>query len=134
MTCFVDTSALYALLDRDDEHHPRAGAVWNKLLQAGDVLVTTNYVLVETLALVQHRLGIDAVRTFYEDICPVLRVEWVDSATHGAAVEAVLSARRRTLSMVDCAGFIVMRRLGIRRAFAFDPHFAQHGFKAPGAR
>ena len=128
MTYFVDTSAFYAVLDHDDQNHPRAKAEWESLLKDGAVLLTTNYVLVETLALVQHRLGIDAVRTFHEDIYPLLRVEWVDAPLHDAAADGVLSARRRNLSLVDCASFSVMRRLGIRAAFAFDPHFVEQGF------
>jgi uncharacterized protein len=53
---FVDTSALYAVLDRDDQNHPLAKSAWSSLLQADDTLIVTNYVVVETTALVQHRL------------------------------------------------------------------------------
>jgi uncharacterized protein len=68
----VDTSALYAVLDRDDEHHPVAKAAWDRLLQTDEPLLVTNYVIVETTALVQHRLGMEAVRTLCGDILPAL--------------------------------------------------------------
>ncbi len=32
MRIFVDTSALFALLDRDDANHKKAKEVWNKVL------------------------------------------------------------------------------------------------------
>jgi len=35
---------------------------------------------------------------------------------------------RRDVSLVDYTTFEVMRREGIRQAFAFDPHFAEAGF------
>jgi predicted nucleic acid-binding protein len=31
-------------------------------------------------------------------------------------------------SLTDCISFLVMQKLGIRRAFAFDQHFVQAGF------
>ena len=129
MTCFVDTSAFFAVLDADDEHHPRAKTQWDALLQEGASLVTTSYVLVETLALLQSRLGVDGARVFHEDIFPLLRAEWIDAALHETGVAAVLSAQRKSLSLVDCVSFAVMRRLGVRTAFAFDPHYAEQGFQ-----
>jgi predicted nucleic acid-binding protein len=44
------------------------------------------------------------------------------------AAGAVLLAARLQLSLVDCASFEVMRRAGLREAFAFDAHFAASGF------
>lgn len=128
MTVFVDTSAFYAILDADDQNHEQARRAWNDLVTQEADLVCTNYVLVETFALVQHRLGIEAVRALQEDILPVLRVEWVDESVHEASTAALLIAARRQLSLVDCTSFETMRRLGIKTAFTFDRHFAEQGF------
>ena len=128
MSVFVDTSALYAVMDADDANHPLAREAWRSLLLSGTPLVTTNYVLVEAMALVQHRLGLDAARLLQQDICPALHIRWIDEATHRAGVAAVLAASRRRLSLVDCVSFEVMRELGSREAFAFDAHFADQGF------
>ncbi len=88
----------------------------------------TSYVLVEAFALIQHRLGIGAVRAFQETIVPLLQVEWIDAPLHQRAVAALLTAGRRQLSLVDCASFEAMRSLGITTAFTFDRHFAEQGF------
>lgn len=128
MSVFVDTSALLAVLDADDRNHKSAKETWKDLISRVELLVCTNYVLIETFALVQHRLGMSAVRTFQDDICPVLIVEWVDESTHRAGVTGVLTALRKNLSLVDCVSFDVMRRLGIKSAFVFDPHFKEQGF------
>jgi len=98
------------------------------LTQEAD-LVCTNYVLVETFASVQRRLGIEAVRAFQEDVVPVLRIEWIDEDVHRTGIAALLVAARRQLSLVDCISFDTMRRLGIKTAFTFDHHFADQGFK-----
>jgi len=129
MSVFVDTSAFFAVLDADDENHDAARQMWEDLLTQEVVLVCSNYVLVETLALVQRRLGIPAVRVFQEDIMPVLNVEWVDESLHQVGIASVLAAARRRLSLVDCASFEIMRRLGIKTAFAFDHHFDEQGFE-----
>ena len=41
MTVFVDTSAFYAGIDRDDESHASARETWLRLLREGHVLLTT---------------------------------------------------------------------------------------------
>jgi predicted nucleic acid-binding protein len=129
MSVFVDTSAFFAVLDADDGNHDAARQVWEDLLAQEAVLICSNYVLVETLALVQRRLGIPAVRTFQEDIVPVLKVEWVDETIHQVGIASVLAAARRGLSLVDCVSFEIMRRLGIKTAFVFDHHFDEQGFE-----
>jgi predicted nucleic acid-binding protein len=72
MIVFVDTSAFYAGLDRDDINHSRAKNAWTDLLAGETRLLTSNYVLLETSALVQKRLGPVALRLFYRDVAPLL--------------------------------------------------------------
>ena len=128
MRVFIDTSAFYALLDRDDANHRKAKNVWTNLLKNENAFITSNYILVETFSLIQHRLGIEAVRGFQNDILPLVNIEFVAPELHRSGVSALLSASRRNLSLVDCVSFEMMRTLEIRTAFAFDPHFKEQGF------
>ena len=128
MIVFVDTSALFAVMDSDDLHHGMAAEVWRDLVSRGLDLVCTNYVLVEALTLIQHRLGMQAVRTFQDDIVPLLNVRWITQEEHQAGLAAFLTAGSRQLSLVDCISFESMRSMGIQTAFAFDRHFAEQGF------
>lgn len=91
-------------------------------------MVTHNYVLVETVALVQRRHGMSAVRAIVDDVVPVMRVVWVGEGEHLASTAALLAGASRAVSLVDRVSFHMMRRLGIASAFAFDPDFVKQGF------
>lgn len=129
MNVLVDTSALLAVLDRSDERHAEAKRTWARLLAGETVLACHNYILVETSALLTRRFGMEAVGAFERDIVPVLRLVWVTRDIHEAAVAAHLAAAHRAVSLVDCASFEIMRRTGLRQAFAFDPHFREFGYE-----
>lgn len=123
----VDTSAIYALLDRDDSNHLAARARWERLLEEDTPLVTHLYVGVEAVALAQRRLGLEAVRAL-EELLEVVTLKPVSLALHQRALATLLGAGRREVSLVDWVSFLLMRELGIRHAFAFDRHFAEQGF------
>jgi predicted nucleic acid-binding protein len=129
LSTFVDTSALLAVICRADRQHSAGLLIWRELMAGDEPLIVTNYVLLELHAILQRRVGMDAVHVLEAAFLPVLDVHWIDEAGHEAAVSAYLAANRRALSLVDCASFQVMRERAIRRAFTFDPHFAEHGFE-----
>lgn len=129
MRIFVDTSALLAVIDGDDCFHIAAFRFWEQQLSGPAVFLTSNYVVLETTALVQNRLGIAAASLLHGEILPVIRQEWIDPGLHQRAVAALLAARRRDVSLVDYTSFELMRQLGIRAAFTFDRHFAEQGFE-----
>lgn len=133
MTEFVDTSAFFALLDADDAHQARAHAHLQETLATGIDLLTHEYVVVESTALIQRRLGLGALRRFVDDLLPLVEVAWIDETLHGEAREALLAAGRRNVSLVDWTSFLVMRRHGVRRAFTFDPNFGAEGFEVAPA-
>lgn len=126
---FVDTSALYALLDRDDAHHLEAARAFQDLLARRVRLLTHAYVVVESLALVQRRLGVEAAKALALDLLGVVRVFPVDEALHQAALTALLASGRRDVSLVDWTSFLFMRQKGIEKALAYDGHFFEQGFR-----
>jgi predicted nucleic acid-binding protein len=129
MSVFIDTSAFLAVLNADDSHHRKAAATWKTIVENGTPLFTHNYVVLETFAVLQNRIGVEAARGFIEDIVPVMQVEWVTEVDHGQGITAVLTAARRQLSLTDCVSFSIMRRLGLRKVFCFDKHFQEQGFE-----
>ena len=128
MSVFVDTSAILALLNIEDINHAKALITWRSLIDDEVPMISTIFVLSESFALVQSRLGIEAVRSLHEVIRPYLFMEWGDERLYLEAASAVLTTNRRSLSLVDCSSFMIMRRLSISTAFAFDNHFTEQGF------
>ena len=128
MSVFADTSALYALVVRTEVTHARVRTAFAAILDRGRPLWTTSFVLVETMALLQHRIGLEAARDFDDDLVPLLSVQWVDEELYRLAVERLWREDRRRLSLVDSVSFELMRLKGLTTAFAVDPHFRDAGF------
>jgi predicted nucleic acid-binding protein len=129
MSIFIDTAAFLAVLNANDRFHPTARNAWHGILSSNTSLFSSNYIVLETSALLQHRFGIEALRLFESDLLPVVEIIWVDKIIHQQAMSALLIANRRDLSLVDCTSFEIMRQLGADEAFTFDPHFREQGFK-----
>ena len=120
---FVDTSAFYAAADRGDTHHARAV----ELLGAGDPLVATDHILLETWILLDAHLGRHAAQSFWAGV----RGGAVDVATVGPAdLDRAYAIAGdfpdQGYSIVDMTSFAVMERLSIARVASFDHHFAVH--------
>ena len=121
----MDTSVWYAAADVADRDNETARTI----LSAGERLVTTDHVLVETWLLLRGRLGRRAAERFWEGL-----------RSGVAAVEAVVAADIETawsigdtfpdqeFSIVDRTSFAVMQRLGVHRVASFDDDFAVYRF------
>ena len=127
----VDSSAYLAILDQDDEHHKVAQDILAALTDAGFLLLTTNFVVAESHALILSALGHREASEFLREIGVsrnrVLRVQEVDEQR---ARGIIFRDEDKEFSMVDCISYALMERLSISYAFAFDRHFAQYGIQA----
>lgn len=128
MTVFIDSSALFAILDRDDSAHATASRIWRNLIAQNEHCLISNYVLLETNALIQRRLGMVFVHIFEDKLVPFLNIVWVEAGLHQVGLQMLRMANRRQLSLVDCVSFAVCQQANIRTVFAFDEHFAERGF------
>lgn len=126
----VDTSAVYALLDRNDRCHDAAREALESLRKRRTEPLLTNFIVAECHALSLFRLGADMARKWLlGNIWPVERVS-VEDETKARVI--IGQYTDETFSYTDATSFAVMERLGVKTAFAFDPHFRQYGFLVVG--
>ena len=126
---FVDTSALYALLVESDGKHRAARTAAQSLHNQDARLVTSSFVVLEAISLLQARFGVETVRVFYRDVLPLLKVLWVGEELLHRAMAALLASSQRGISITDWSSFTLMREREIERAFTFDDDFSRQGFE-----
>lgn len=127
---FVDTSAFLGAYNPRDQWHFEATAQFEELVRANETLVTSNFVLDETLTFLGRKMGyryaarrgqalfgsgsIDILRpTRDEELLALHQFEkWAD----------------QRVSYTDCVSFVLMRAHKLYRVFTFDQHFQLAGF------
>jgi predicted nucleic acid-binding protein len=127
---FVDTSGLYALVNRRDPHHASPRETVERVLRSGHRLAITDYVMSESATLAKARGGFHLALKALDlvDQSVGIRVEWIQPARFGAA--KAFFRRYHDHSFVDCTSFVVMRELKLREALTSDRHFVEAGFSA----
>jgi len=125
---FVDTSAFYALASETDQEHATARSIRDALKNEPASLLTTNYVFLETVSLLQRRHGMDAAKRFGDFVVEEVDVVWITESQHRGAWDYWKQRGMRGLSLVDCSCVVVMRELGVRQVFGFDEQFRTAGF------
>ena len=113
---FADTSGFYAALDRANPFHAEAARCFRQAQAEGWRLVTSNYVIHETWALVQNRLGWDGVEAFLDGLLPLCEMMWVEESVHHDGAARCRRERKRLLSLTDCTSFELMARLRADRS------------------
>ena len=127
---FVDTGALYAMLDGDDANHRDARRTLHALKKRRLDPVLTNFVVAETHALLVARLDAETARRWL--LGNVWRVERAQEDDESRARAIIARYTDKTFTFTDATSFAVMERLGLKTAFAFDAHFRQYGFRLLG--
>jgi uncharacterized protein len=118
----VDSSAIVALVDRNDRTHGAAVAAYGALLEEGYRLFTTNFIIAETVDLLTNGPGPDIARQWLRD--HRLTVYHADEEDEQRARAQVIASRSpRGLSYTDAVSMVVMERLGVKDAFSVDPNF-----------
>src|ERR1700730_8149948 len=134
---FVDTAGWMACADSADPAHARCRAARDGALEAGQTLVTTDFVVDETLTLLRFRLGLNAVDTWWQQVdrSPRLRWERIDSDRFEKARQLFFQYRDKDFSFTDCTSFAVMREARLTHALTTGRYFRQVGFQVlPSSR
>ena len=128
---FLDTGYVIALEAADDQHHDVAVQHWRGFTTQLPPLATTSYVFDEVVTFFNSRnqhakageIGNRLLRS------PTVQLVHVNEALFYDAWRYFTQHSDKSYSLTDCVSFMVMERLGIRTALAFDQHFVQAGFE-----
>lgn len=127
---FVDSGAWIALAITSDPYHTRAKSVWTELAANRSKLVTSIPVMMETFTFLDRNVGRGIATTWRDQVTSLRPLQLTECTladlTKSWAWFDVRGLVR--LSAVDATSFTIMRRLSIKRAFAFDQHYALAGF------
>jgi predicted nucleic acid-binding protein len=120
MSIFIDTCAFIALINHDDEFHSIASDLFIKATEADEKFFTSNYVILETIFLLQRELGLSAVNDFRKFMLPIVNIIWVDEKINNECLK---------ISLTDYSSFYILDSFKIGRVFTFDKHFKEKGYQ-----
>ena len=131
MRLFVDTSAWLALNDRNDQYHSKAAAKSAEIKRHRIELITSEYVLDESITLIRYRVSHQAAVIFGNSLLNsnIVRVEDVSAEDRFKAWEMFKKFEDKELSFTDCTSFVLIKNLRLQKAFTFDEHFRQMRFE-----
>lgn len=129
---FVDTGAWIALSDRKDQKYDEAVAIFTRLKQQKERLLTTDYVVDETVTRLRYDLNHSAGIKFLELVeraekTGVLTLVRIDEKLFEEAKSLFRTYDSAILSFTDCTSFAVCQIFNLNAAFAFDQHFPMIG-------
>src|SRR6202162_6539299 len=119
-----------ACADESDPAHQRARQAPDAALEEGKILVSTDYVVDETLTLIRVRLSLIAAEAWWAQLegSSRLRWEWIGTARAEKARKLFFRYRDKDYSFTDCTSFVVMQELKLKQALTTDHHFQQMSF------
>jgi predicted nucleic acid-binding protein len=130
---FLDTGYIIALEAADDQRHQDAVKHWQSLTSSFSLprLVTTSFVLDEAVTFLnsrnQHAKAVEVGNRLMGS--PSVQFVHVDEALFYEGWRYFEQHADKAYSLTDCISFVLMERLGIQTALAFDKHFTQAGFQ-----
>lgn len=128
---FLDTGFLIALEAANDQHHAAATTAWREFRKRRVAFVTTSYVLDEVATFFNSRGHHAKAVTVGEALfnSRIVTFVHVDESIFTEAWREFAHQSDKRYSLTDCVSFVVMKRLRIKAALAFDKHFTQAGFE-----
>ncbi|MDN5311484.1 MAG: uncharacterized protein PWQ68_457 [Thermoanaerobacteraceae bacterium] len=128
MKVFIDSSAWIALVKRNDINHRKASDYFKTLIKDNALLITSNYVITESVNRILYDLDHDKAIKFLELIEEArnknfLKIARVDEKIDAQAIDLFKKYADQKISIVDMTSFYICKSLGVDKVFSFDRHF-----------
>ncbi|OGJ87234.1 MAG: hypothetical protein A2268_06815 [Candidatus Raymondbacteria bacterium RifOxyA12_full_50_37] len=128
---FVDTSAWFASIAKNDQSHRQAIAEHHKLIKDKARFFTSNLVVHESTILLERKVnrreGVQFLTSIIED--PNVEIIHATPEMEHEAYQLYEKYLDQDFSVADCVSFTIMKHFDIHRAFTFDDHFRTRGFE-----
>lgn len=130
-TVLIDSSAILAALDENDDCHAAARHIADALAAESASIFMTNFIRAEAYTLIGVRSSWSTARSWLRELD--IPIEYVTPHDEDQASQLLLRYADKSFSFVDATSFVVMKRLGVNTAFTFDDHFRQYGCTVLGS-
>jgi len=129
---FADTSGWANYFVRTEPFHRDAKQLMRQWFKKQTRIITTNYVLLELVALFTSPLKIPRPQQIHA-IETIKSVDWIeiihiDKKIDDRTWQFIKEREDKIWSLVDCSSFVVMRERKIDQGLTTDHHFEQAGF------
>jgi predicted nucleic acid-binding protein len=128
---FIDTSYVFALINPNDQWHPKA-IEWKSRITAHNLeLIISEFVLAEIadgLSSVAFRKAASrSIRLLQADPC--VEIVPASSSLFERALDMFENRPDKGWGLTDCTSFVIMADYDVSDALTTDGHFEQAGFK-----
>lgn len=127
---FVDSFAWIATINKSDNYHEISLRILEELLNKQAKLITTNYVLIETINALSKREFRKTVIEFIDKLekSPSVQIVKITDEIYNNAWTLYQQRIDKDWGITDCTSFEVMKIFNIKKAFTNDKHFDQAGY------
>jgi hypothetical protein len=128
---YVDTAGWMAMADRKDPLNAVAIATRDLWLENNGILVTSNYIVDETLTLIRMRIGLNSARKWWAMVSksPRCKMHRITPEREQTALKWFFGWQDQSFSFTDCTSFVLMKELSIAKVLTGDHHFITAGFE-----
>ena len=133
MSVFIDTWGFKAFIDRLEPDHIEVKVLLEDLWENGEEVVTSDYILDETITLISVRLPFDKVKEFIKYVEQAyqegyIKLLWIQEEYFDDAKKFRLKYNDKPrISFTDFTTMAVMKRRNITRIITKDRHFEEVG-------
>ncbi|MDI3547221.1 MAG: uncharacterized protein PWR10_873 [Halanaerobiales bacterium] len=136
MIVFIDTSGWLAVAIKNDKNHRKAVNYYKRILNEGNLLITSDYIIDETITRLRYDLSYGKAIQFKKLIDQaededLLRIEWIDRKIFDKAISIFRKYNDQLFSFTDCTSFALCEENNIKNVFAYDDDFITMGYILP---
>ena len=124
MKLLVDSDCLVGAFREGDPHSTAATELIDKHSRSGTKLHASNLVIQESATVLSHRVGMDAVRLFYQKYPKLgLYIVDIDPALEKLSWDIFLRQTKKGTSFVDCSNLAVIQKYKLEGILSFDSFY-----------